>query len=143
MLKESSIRKIKTLLGQNLQNQDGYFNKLQWTKKLTIRDDRNDKLEQQGFITLISYSPKLQEIDLRGTAFNNTCTAYLRNVDSTIYLKNIEIIWGGRPSTNQDHYVSFATFYNFRKTLTRTALNCTHRKPTLTVCDKTGKALTF
>lgn len=92
MLKESSIRKIKTLLGQNLQNQDGYFNKLQWTKKLTIRDDRNDKLEQQGFITLISYSPKLQEIDLRGTAFNNTCTAYLRNVDSTIYLKNIEII---------------------------------------------------
>lgn len=97
---------------------------------MVITDDGNDKLEQQEFTSLISYSPKLQEIDLRGSEFNNTYMTYLRNINSTIYLKHIEKIWGGRASRNQDHYAYFATYYNFRKTLTRAALNLTQHKPT-------------
>lgn len=110
---------------------------------MVITDDGNDKLEQQEFTCLISYSPKLQEIDLRGSEFNNTYMTYLRNIDSTIYLKHIEKIWGGRASRNQDHYAYFATYYNFRKTLTRAALNLTQHKPTLILDGKTGDALSF
>lgn len=44
--------------------------------------------------------------------------AYLRNIDSTVYLKRLGGIQGGTPRGGQDYYDTFATFYNFPATLT-------------------------
>lgn len=90
------INKIKASFEENLANQNDYFNKLHWTKKLKFEHDSEGdlqsdlkklardkdlgryqrmmpdhilqqrcKFEQQGFTTLLSYLPSLQELNLR------------------------------------------------------------------------------
>lgn len=167
-LDADQIDKIKTLFEGNLPNQDDCVNQLHWTKKLQIYCDVRKKedwspvshtwygeedtakskrcrFEAQEFSTL----PKLQEIDPKDS---NNCDMYmglLRNLDSSMYLKRIERIYSKSPSRyHQGHHAYFATYYNFRATLTHVHLNysipatatlngdlvtCLHSYPTLFV----------
>lgn len=166
-LKAFQMNKIKALFKEKLLNYDNYLNQLQWTKKLTIEyieviyikspsiysqnsegsaeeelqhmTDKTTgcKLEQEEFLTLISYLPKLQEMDVK----DSTYMVFLQNPDCTKSLKRIKRIRSEIPDIgDQDQH--FATYYNFRDTLTHVVL-VYPREKTLTLDGQTGDALLF
>lgn len=140
------------MLEENLPNQDNYFSKLHWTKKLVFHSDdksllksalvlpeqgedeeenlynyrimlyRRSMFEPQQFSGLLSYLPNLKEIDLQKSSYYDTYMGLLPGLDTTIYLKRLEMIV--IKGHDEDRGVHFATYYNFSSTLTHISINC-------------------
>lgn len=171
-LQAYQIHKIKSLFEENQPNQDDYFSQLHWTRKLNIEFDGLDALgaafrkwmnvrdgeksqhvddsmldsrcefESREFTVLMSYLPNLQEIDLNNSRRNNIYMAYLRDIDSTTYLKRIERIYSKNPGSGQDPLAHFATYYDFKRTLTHAVYNHS-ANTTVTLENQVGDALSF
>lgn len=71
----------------------------------------------------MSYLENLQELDLKECENYDLYVGFLRDLDSTVYLKHIQRTYCGSPGYSQGPNAHFLTYYNFRTTITHAVVN--------------------